>query len=1118
MVNDDTLNILYKIRKEISKSNNKQLMSEIDYTIKKVYDDLFVVSFIGHFSAGKSSLINYLLEEDVLPSSPIPTTSKTVQIEVNNDTLARVYIDKNHFVKLNNLSEVKDINKKDVAIEYVKIMHESKKYDDTFVFQDTPGVDSKTSAHEESTNKFLLNSDYVFFTVEYNHVESESNLSFLSEIASYNIPFSLIVNQIDKHDDNELSYETFIHRLNTTLENHGITPEHIFTTSIYDTPYRQNNELETFLKELDQSRKEFKARYHDRIIKNIESKHVDYLNDTLSNLQVEEKTISDLKAHISYLEEEKDTQDASEIKQDKNKLKNYLDNNAKSVVDNSYLFPHDVKDSIREYFKMCTGEVTIKGLFGKKKKLEAMKKEQLSNVHKFMQDVIDRQINTQINDLFFDLKISTSDYFKYEYHNSLLIDYDITESNEKFLHVYLDHLKQTISREVREQLSTFIDSLNVSHQNVETASNVNEELARYKKALDIKELKEVFLSGSYQNLYTHVDEDLKVLNKNIEVSLDQIEDLTEEKVDIASYDFKSESLNIELYKEVTDLVSTSENYKDVYNLLQNKLSRLDNDEANISVFGGFSAGKSTFINALLKEKLLTTSPNPTTASITEISNNEKSYIEYKSEESLIKMLEAVTGKSGISLDKQVNELNKKEVSKLYIPLRNGLNENLELYRPLLGQTIESTKKDIDFKTSEDSHAIFIEKAYIGDDAPLLENFTIVDSPGINSMNDRHTQETYHIIANSDLIIYVSYFNHVFTESDAQFLKYIQSIKGKEFPLTIIINAVDLAKDTTEIEDVKEYMHQSLNQLKIQHDIYGVSSKYALNHDDASFESVKAQFLENAENTSKALLVKSIDENIKQFVELLKSNIKQFNEGENYIQTLIKNREKTSQLIESFTAYNIKNETISEMENLFTFMPKQLELKLYDYLSTKVSINDTSKKALSTRSEELSSDISQYLTIESNTILNNIFRFVDQLLIQQLNDFNVKLRESNVVDTITYPKTNHSQITVSIDKLFIKEKVKQLEKKTKTHKQLRDNILKLSKEIVESLQLDDLKRHVNENIKVYFDSVDASLKEDKTRVLELLHKEVKTPSEAKYNESVELLNKIKQSVGEGNVNY
>src|SRR5699024_5942685 len=370
---------------------------------------------------------------------------------------------------------------------------------------------------------------------------------------------------------------------------------------------------------------------------------------------------------------------------DKNKLKNYLDNNAKSVVDNSYLFPHDVKDSIREYFKMCTGEVTIKGLFGKKKKLkamkkkqlsnvhkfiqddiehqiktqkdeinnneyikmciyeviikgllrkkknlEAMKKEQLSNVHKFMQDVIDRQINPQINDLFFDLKISTSDYFKYEYHNSLLIDYDITESNEKFLHVYLDHLKQTISREVREQLDTFIDSLNVSHQNVETASNVNEELARYKKALDIKELKEVFLSGSYQNLYTHVDEDLKVLNKNIEVSLDQIKDLTEEKVDIASYDYKSESLNIELYKEVTDLVSTSENYKDVYNLLQSKLSRLDNDEANISVFGGFSAGKSTFINALLKEKLLTTSPNPTTASITEISNNEKSYIEYKS--------------------------------------------------------------------------------------------------------------------------------------------------------------------------------------------------------------------------------------------------------------------------------------------------------------------------------------------------------------------------------------------------------------------------------------------------------------------------------------------------------
>src|SRR5699024_1901584 len=162
-----------------------------------------------------------------------------------------------------------------------------------------------------------------------------------------------------------------------------------------------------------------------------------------------------------------------------------------------------------------------------------------------------------------------------------------------------------------------------------TASNVNEELARYKKALDIKELKEVFLSGSYQNLYTHVDEDLKVLNKNIEVSLDQIKDITEEKVDIASYDYKSESLNIDLYK-------------DVYNLLLSNLPGLDGDDANISVFGGYSVGKSTVINVLLREKLLTASQNPTTAEITEISNNENGYIEYKAEEALIKMLEAIT--------------------------------------------------------------------------------------------------------------------------------------------------------------------------------------------------------------------------------------------------------------------------------------------------------------------------------------------------------------------------------------------------------------------------------------------------------------------------------------------
>ncbi len=44
-----------------------------------------------------------------------------------------------------------------------------------------------------------------------------------------------------------------------------------------------------------------------------------------------------------------------------------------------------------------------------------------------------------------------------------------------------------------------------------------------------------------------------------------------------------------------------------------------------------------------------------------------------------------------------------------------------------------------------------------------------------------------------MIIYVSYYNHVFSRSDEQFLQYIKSIKGDDFPVIFIVNAVDLMK-------------------------------------------------------------------------------------------------------------------------------------------------------------------------------------------------------------------------------------------------------------------------------------------------------------------------------------
>ncbi|MDU4914185.1 MAG: hypothetical protein E6X40_06540, partial [Staphylococcus epidermidis] len=66
MAINEQLDTLYKLKKELEKSNNSPLINTINQVIKKVYLNQYTATFVGHFSAGKSTLINLLLEQDIL--------------------------------------------------------------------------------------------------------------------------------------------------------------------------------------------------------------------------------------------------------------------------------------------------------------------------------------------------------------------------------------------------------------------------------------------------------------------------------------------------------------------------------------------------------------------------------------------------------------------------------------------------------------------------------------------------------------------------------------------------------------------------------------------------------------------------------------------------------------------------------------------------------------------------------------------------------------------------------------------------------------------------------------------------------------------------------------------
>ncbi len=81
--------------------------------------------------------------------------------------------------------------------------------------KDTPGVDSNVASHQSITEQYMYTSNMIFYTVDYNHVQSELNFKFMKHINDVGIPVVFIINQIDKHQDDELSFL----RLNLELKN-----------------------------------------------------------------------------------------------------------------------------------------------------------------------------------------------------------------------------------------------------------------------------------------------------------------------------------------------------------------------------------------------------------------------------------------------------------------------------------------------------------------------------------------------------------------------------------------------------------------------------------------------------------------------------------------------------------------------------------------------------------------------------------------------------------------------------------------------------------------------------------------------------------------------------------
>jgi small GTP-binding protein len=142
-------------------------------------DQLFLLVIAGEFNSGKSSFINALIGERVLPEGVTPTTDRITLLrwdeEADERAVEPFVVHRTHPAEL-----LRELN-----------------------VVDTPGTNAVIRRHEELTRDFVPRSDLVLFVTSADRPFTETERAFLEQIREWGKKVVVIINKIDILQDAE---------------------------------------------------------------------------------------------------------------------------------------------------------------------------------------------------------------------------------------------------------------------------------------------------------------------------------------------------------------------------------------------------------------------------------------------------------------------------------------------------------------------------------------------------------------------------------------------------------------------------------------------------------------------------------------------------------------------------------------------------------------------------------------------------------------------------------------------------------------------------------------------------------------------------------------------------
>jgi small GTP-binding protein len=888
-----------KLKENFTAAGDEKNARKAGQLLEKLYKKEFTVAFCGHFSAGKSSMINALMGSQVLPSSPIPTSANVVSIKTGKKG-ARIFLKNREPIDFGadyNVSELKKYAVNGDEVETIELYHPSNLLGEVISIMDTPGIDSTDDAHKVSTESSLHLSDAVLYVMDYNHVQSEVNFQFTKTLKDRGVPVYLVINQIDKHVDFELSFAQYRESVVDAFRHWDITPDGIYFTSLKDAAHPENEwpELLAQLGRMFREKEELIIPSIMRAALYLVDEHRKFLHEKHAQKRepfervLEQKPEGeDVQAHYAELSDR-----LASLVEPAQKLEDEGKRELQNILDNAPLIPFSTRELARLFLESRQPGFKVGFLFsGSKTKEEQAKR--LENLYTELSENAAAHLEWHIKELLRTLPEKYG-YDDSEYQKQVM-EFAVPFSQELLVHAVksgalttgdailnyskdiADAVKQLYRRAALDRLEGVAKAMR--KQAEAQAEEIRQELETIREwkeaedglaALSKQEAEaEEYLAGMIVN---------GVPGEEQAAPLKTYEAQAAERVEAPNTAFSStqakQPVNLTAAKEENGKGSLSsspikkdykghmlrtaamlkQNAEQVQGIpglagmaqaMVQRAERLTKNRFTVALFGAFSAGKSSFANALMGDLILPVSPNPTTAAINKIlppdeQNPHASVrVRLKTHEDItsdvlyslqIFGLQAATIEEAIVQTASLDAKDVHPTAKPHYSFLRAVQKGYEEAKPQLGQDMIIGLKEFQEFVAQEHKACFVEWIELYYDCPLTQQgIILVDTPGADSINARHTGVAFEYIKNADAVLFVTYYNHAFSHADREFLIQLGRVKDTFAmdKMFFIVNAADLAHSQEELDGVVDHVVQNLASCGIiRPRIYPVSSQTAL---------------------------------------------------------------------------------------------------------------------------------------------------------------------------------------------------------------------------------------------------------------------------------------------------